>query len=225
MSTRFDRTAALVGDDGINRLRAARVLVVGIGGVGGGAVECLARSGVGYLRLVDGDVFESSNLNRQLFSTVSALGKNKAIVAKARIAEIADDAEVDAVPEFLTEENISKLLDGVEYCVDAIDDIKNKIALIKACKARGIYVVSAMGAGNRLDCDFEACDIFQTKNDPFARVIRKKLKLEGVTSLDVVCAKSPPKVTPNSAPSSIAAPPLVMGAMLASRIVMRIVGE
>lgn len=223
MSTRFDRTAALVGDNGIAKLKAAHAMVVGLGGVGGAAAECLARSGVGRLTLVDGDIFEPTNLNRQLFCTVAALGQNKAAVAETRIRDIAPDVRVHAVSEFLTAENVDALLDGIEYCVDAIDDIKNKTALIKACAARKIAIISAMGAGNRLDCDFHVCDIYETQCDPFARIMRKRLKSEGVESLETVCARTPPTVSRSDAPASIASPPLVMGAMLAARIVQRII--
>lgn len=223
MSTRFDRTAALVGDDGIQKLKAAHVMVVGLGGVGGATAECLARSGVGKLTLADGDVFEPTNLNRQLFCTASTLGQNKALVAKARIAEIAPDTDVSAVSEYLTAKNIDAVLDGVGYCADAIDDIDNKVELIKACVARNTYVISAMGAGNRLDCEFRLCDIYDTQNDPLARIMRRRLKAEGIARLDAVCARNAPTVSRSGAPASIAPPPLVMGAMLAARIVQRII--
>lgn len=224
MSTRFDRTAALIGDDGISKLKSAHIIVVGLGGVGGVAAECLARSGVGSLTLVDGDVFEPTNLNRQLLCTARSLGMSKASVAAERMREVAPDIEARAVSEFLTADNVNALLDGVGYCVDAIDDIANKVELIKACKARGIPVISAMGAGNRLDCDFRVCDIYATQCDPFARVMRKRLKAEGVAELETVCAVTPPVTTRSGAPASIASPPLVMGAMLAARVVQRIVG-
>lgn len=223
MSTRFERTLALVGEDGLRRLNNAHVAVVGLGGVGGMAAECLARSGVGALTLVDGDVFEPSNLNRQLLCTRSALGRNKAEVAGERVFEISEDVDVTVVSEFISQGNMERALAGVTHCVDAIDDAVNKTELIKYCKTHGIYVISAMGAGNRTDCDFEVCDVFSTRGDPFARSLRKRLRDAGVTSLETVCARTPP-VLKSSVPASVAAPPNVMGAMLAGRLVERIAG-
>lgn len=222
MSTRFDRTIALIGEDGFAKLQIARVLVVGLGGVGGAAVECLARSGIGSLTLVDGDTFEPTNLNRQILCTRRNIGCGKAAVAKERVLSVNPAANVTAIGEYATAQNISQILSsGYTYCVDAIDDIKNKILLISACKGANIPIVSAMGAGNRTDCDFTVCDVYKTKNDPFARKLRHELKSAGIASLDVVCAQSPPIVHAGK-PSSIAAPPLVMGALLANYVINRI---
>ena len=218
MQKAFDRTVSLIGEQAFDRLAQSRVIVVGLGGVGGAAAEVLARSGVGALTLVDGDAFEPSNLNRQILCTVAE-------VAAARVHGVNPSASVTAVSEFVTADNIEGILgDGrFDYCIDAIDDLKNKILLITACKRAGIPVISAMGAGNRLDCDFELTDIFKTKNDPFARKLRRELKTAGVDKLDVVCATSPPFVRAGE-PASIAAPPLVMGAMIAGYAVKRLAG-
>lgn len=224
LSKRFDRTVALIGEARLNKLANSHVAVVGLGGVGGAAVEMLARSGVGKLTVVDGDVFEPSNLNRQLLCTVGAIGKNKAVVAKARIAEIAPETEVACIPSFATADNIAELISAADYIIDAIDDIKNKILLITAAKNAGVPIISAMGAGNRLDCDFAVTDVYATENDPFAKVIRRELKKTGINSLDVVCAKSKPFTTTPTAPASIAFPPNVMGAMLASFAVKKLIG-
>lgn len=225
MQKAFERTVSLIGEQAFDRLAQSRVIVVGLGGVGGAAAEVLARSGVGALTLVDGDAFEPTNLNRQILCTVADVGKNKAEVAAARVHGVNPKASVTVVSEFVTADNIDGILgDGrFDYCIDAIDDLKNKILLITACKRAGIPVISAMGAGNRLDCDFELTDIFKTKNDPFARKLRRELKTAGVDKLDVVCATSPPFVRAGE-PASIAAPPLVMGAMIAGYAVKRLAG-
>ncbi len=205
----------------MRKLAKAHVLVVGIGGVGGAAAEVLLRSGVGNLTAVDGDAFENSNLNRQLFCTERTLGTNKARAVQLRAAEIASDARVTATEEFFCAENADEILGrGFDYCIDAIDDAAAKAELIVRCKAAEIPVVSAMGAGNRLDSDFEITDLFKTANDPFARVMRQTLKGR-IKSLDVVCAKTPPFLK-SGVPASIAAPPIVMGAMLAGFVVRRI---
>lgn len=223
MSKRFERTAALVGANSVGKLKNSRVLVVGIGGVGGAAAEVLIRSGVGAITFVDGDVFEESNLNRQLFGTESTLGTNKAQAAKVRALEIDSSLNITAIDKFFDSDNADEILSaGYDYCIDAIDDVKSKTELILRCKALGIPIVSAMGAGNRLDSDFEITDLFKTANDPFARIMRRELKGK-IDSLDVVCAKSPPTLK-SGTPASIAAPPLVMGAMLANHALRRIIG-
>lgn len=220
LSKRFDRTAALIGEDNVARLKSARVLVVGLGGVGGAAAETLARGGIGSLTVVDGDVFDETNLNRQILCTECDIGKNKAEVAKKRILGINREVSVTAISEFVTEYNAAALVSqGYSYCVDAIDDIKGKTALILACKAAGVPVISAMGAGNRIDCDFEITDLFKTKYDPFARAMRHALK-DKIKSLDVACACSPPLVK-SGTPASFAAPPLVMGALLANHVLKK----
>ncbi len=218
----FDRFISLVGSREFDKIAASTVTVVGLGGVGGAAAEALVRYGVGSLVFVDGDSFEETNLNRQILCTVGNLGKNKAIVAAKRASEVSPSASVRAISEYVTEKNVRGIIDGSDLVVDAIDDFSGKIALIAACKAAGIPIVSAMGAGNRLECDFAACDIFETAYDPFAKRLRRELKKIGIESLDVVCAKSPPIVTTAGAPASAAAPPIVMGAMLAALAVKRL---
>ncbi|MDE6200467.1 MAG: ThiF family adenylyltransferase [Clostridiales bacterium] len=224
MSEAFVRTAALVGDDALVKLQKAKVLVVGLGGVGGATAEVLVRSGVGTLTFVDGDNFEPSNLNRQILCTVNDIGKNKAVIAAQRAVAINSAVNAVSIPRFVDNSSISDILDcGYDYCIDAIDDLPNKILLITECKKRGIKIVSALGAGNRIGCDFGITDIYKTKDDPFARKLRHELKKAGVESLDVACALSPPLVK-HGTPSSIAAPPLVMGAMLANYAVAKIIG-
>lgn len=220
----FVRTVSLVGEDAFGRLQNAKVLVVGVGGVGGAAAEVLIRSGVGDLTFVDGDSFEPSNLNRQLLCTKSELGKNKAEVAAQRATAVIDGVTARAIARFVDGTNINDILSGgYDYCIDAIDDLPNKVLLITECQRRGIKIISALGAGNRICCDFHITDIYKTKDDPFARKLRHELKKAGVAALNVVCAMSPP-LTKHGMPSSIAAPPLVMGAMLANYIVQDILG-
>lgn len=220
----FDRTTALVGERGISKLSDAKVLVVGLGGVGGAAAEILVRSCIGNITFVDGDGFEPTNLNRQLLCTVGSLGENKAVAAAKRAAEINPDIVTAYIDGFVTESNVDTILDrGYDYCADCIDDLKNKVLLIEACVRRGLPVVSAMGAGNRIGCDFAVTDVYCTHDDPFAKKLRRELKSAGIVSLDVVCAQSPPLVR-TASPSSIAAPPTVMGAMLANHIVRKIIG-
>ncbi len=219
MNEAFSRTVSLIGEQAFDRIACAHVLVVGLGGVGGAALNVLARSGVGELTLVDGDSFELSNLNRQQLCTLAVIGRNKAEVAREYVLSINASAKAHAVGEYLSRDNVERILDvKYSYCVDAIDDIKNKTELIVECKRRGIPVISAMGAGNRTDCGFSVVDVYKTQNDPLARKLRRELRDRGVPSLDAVCATSPPDVK-SGTPLSIAAPPIVMGAIMANRVV------
>lgn len=225
MSGLFDRSISLIGEERFVLLSSACVLVVGLGGVGGSVLETLVRSGIGRLVLVDGDNFEPTNANRQILCTLETIGRNKAEVARDRVLSINPDAKVTVIPEFLNGDNVDNIVlhNGVTYCVDAIDDIKNKVLLIKTCVENNIPIVSAMGAGNRLDCGFAVTDVYKTKDDPFARKLRHELRAAGVKGLDVVCAVTPPTVS-SGTPLSVAAPPMVMGAMLANHAIKNIIG-
>ena len=223
MSTRYDRIVSLIGEDNIKRLSRSTVAVVGLGGVGGAAVEILARSGIGKLILIDGDEFDVTNLNRQVLCTERDIGRSKAVVAGERVKSVCGEISVVCVSEFVTERNVDALIgDDISYCIDAIDDVRGKVALITACKRKNIPVVSAMGAGNRLDCAFAVCDIYKTSCDPFARIMRRELKAAGVDALDTVCAQTPP-LKKAQTPASVAAPPVVMGAMLANHAISRLI--
>lgn len=222
MTSPFERTAELIGKSNFAKLESADILVVGLGGVGGAALEVLARSGIGRFTVADGDTFEPTNLNRQLLCTRDEIGKSKADAAKRRVLSVNPQAVVTAINEFITADNVDKTVDRrFTYCVDAIDDIESKVALIAECKRKNIPIVSAMGAGNRTQCDFAVADVFSTKDDPLARKLRRLLRKAGVTELDVVCGISPPAIK-RGAPLSVAAPPIVMGAMLANRVINKI---
>ena len=198
MNERFLRTSLIFGEDNINKLNKSNVAVFGIGGVGGYVCEALARSGVGKLTLIDGDVVSVSNINRQIIALTSTVGKFKADVMKDRIMDINPDAEVSTINSFLTTENIDSFkLTEYDYVVDAIDDVKAKLALIKFCFDNNIPIISAMGAGNKLDAtSFEVSDIFKTSVCPLARIMRRELKKIGVDKLKVVYSKEEPKNPP-----------------------------
>lgn len=175
---RLDRTGRLIGDAGMRRLQNARVLVVGLGGVGSYAVEGLVRSGVGHLTLVDFDVVCVTNSNRQLHATVSTVGKAKAELMAQRCKSINPDISLTTIVDFYREENSEQMFEGkYDYVVDAIDNIKAKLHLLNECVKRGIPVVSCMGAAGRLDPTYiRVDDLCETHMDPFAKDIRKLLK-------------------------------------------------
>lgn len=191
----FSRTELLIGTEGVRRLAQSRVMVVGIGGVGSYAVEALARAGVGYLTLVDGDIVVPSNLNRQLHTLRENIGLPKVEVMKKRILAINPDATVDARRVFYTPERAEEVLAGeYDYLVDAIDQVPAKVDLIRRAVQKGIPLVSAMGAGNKLDpTAFRIGDLGETHTCPLARAIRRRLRQEGIErGVKVVYAVEPP---------------------------------
>lgn len=175
---RFDRTGRLLGDEGMERLANARVIVFGLGGVGSYAVEGLVRSGIGHLTLVDFDVVCVTNINRQLHATASTVGKSKAELLAQRCKQINPEVSVEAVKDFYRAEVSDQLLEGHwDYVVDAIDNVKAKLHLLNECVQRGLKVVSSMGAAGRLDPTVVRVeDLCETHMDPFAKDIRKLLR-------------------------------------------------
>lgn len=191
MSDTFIRTEMLLGTEGLNRLKSARVAVFGIGGVGGYTAEALARSGVGALDLIDNDTVSESNINRQIIALHSNIGQYKTEVAKARISDINPDCKVTAHNMFFMPDTAEQLdFSQYDYVVDAIDTITGKIEIIMRAKAAGIPVISSMGAGNKLNpTAFEVADIYKTSVCPLARVMRREMKKRGVDSLKVVYSR------------------------------------
>ena len=220
----FSRSIPLIGEDGLARLAACRVTVVGLGGVGGYAVEVLARSGVGALTLIDGDKVEESNLNRQIAALSKDIGRYKAEVLAERVEQINPRCKVNSVCEMLTESNCAALVDGSSYVADAIDSLAAKAALAVYCTGKGLPIVSAMGAGNRSGwCDFRVADIYKTDYDPLSKKFRKMMKERGVRKLDVCFTQTPPVQTGGtvaSMPFAPAACGVRMGAYIVERLLV-----
>ena len=220
----FTRSLPLIGEDGLARLAACRVTVVGLGGVGGYAVEVLARSGVGALTLIDGDKVEESNLNRQIAALSKDIGRYKAEVLAERVEEINPRCKVNAVCEMLTESNCAALVDGSSYVADAIDSLAAKAALAVYCTGKCLPIVSAMGAGNRAGwCDFRVADIYKTDYDPLAKKFRKMMKERGVRKLDVCFTQTPPVQTGGTV-ASMPFAPAACGVRMGAYIVERLLG-
>ena len=203
MEGRFDRTEMLLGGEAMERLGSARVAVFGIGGVGGYAVEALARSGVGALDLVDSDRVCLSNLNRQIIATEETLGMYKVDAAEARIRSINPGCTVRTYRMFFLPENEETFDFGsYDYVIDAIDTVSGKLALIEKAVKAGTPVISSMGAGNKLDpAAFRVADIYSTSVCPLARVMRRELKKRGIGALKVVYSEEPP-MTPRVLPGA-----------------------
>lgn len=194
MLNQFSRTELLFGKDAMESLFKKRVAVFGIGGVGGYAVEALARSGVGALDLIDDDKICLTNLNRQIFALRSTVGKYKVDVAAERVHDICPDIEVTTHKCFYMPETADQFdFTQYDYIIDAIDTVTGKIEIIKRADAANVPVISAMGAGNKLDPSaFRVADIYDTKVCPLARVMRRELKKHGIKRLKVVYSKEQP---------------------------------
>ncbi len=178
----FSRTEMLIGKEGIEKLKKSKVVIIGIGGVGSFTAEALARAGVGTLILVDADIICPSNLNRQIHAAHSTIGLAKVDAMKDRILDINPDAMVVGIREFYSEKSASNILTGYyDYIVDAIDTVASKVNLIINCKKSNIPIISAMGAGNKLDpTKFKVTDISQTSVCPMARKVRRELRKNGI---------------------------------------------
>lgn len=184
-----DRTKLILKDEGIDKLAKSSVIVFGVGGVGGYVCEMLARTGVGNITMVDFDTVSDSNLNRQIVALNSTIGVEKVVVMKNRIKDINPECKVTIEIEKLLPENIEQFnLKNYNYIVDCIDMVKSKIALINYCYQNDINIISSMGTGNKNGIpNFKVCDLFETKYDGLARVLRRELKKLGVTNSLVVC--------------------------------------
>ncbi len=204
----YARTELLFGSAAMEKLRNSRVAVFGIGGVGGYAVEALARSGVGTLDLIDADRVSLTNLNRQIIATHQTIGTYKVDAAQARIREIDPSIQVNAFRCFFMPDTAEQFdFTQYNYVIDAIDTVTGKIEIIRRAKASGVPVISAMGAGNKLDpTAFRVADIYETKVCPLARIMRHELRRLGIDSLKVVYSEEKPLCPQTSAEPEEAQP-------------------
>ncbi len=227
MNERFSRTELLIGTDAMEKLKNSHVCVFGVGGVGGYVCEALARSGVGYLTLVDNDTVSVSNINRQIFALTSTVGMLKTAAAKERLTDINPGIKITEHNMFYLPETADEIdLTEFDYVVDAIDTVTAKIYLAQKCAELNVPLISSMGTGNKLDpTQFEVTDIYKTSVCPLARVMRTELKKRNVKKLKVVYSKEQPEnaVADSSngrhAPGSNAFVPSVAGLVIASEVI------
>ena len=227
------RTELVIGTDGLNKLRNSKVIVFGIGGVGGFTVEALARAGVGELILVDNDTVSLTNLNRQIIATYDTIDQPKVEVMKKRIQSINKDCKVITHQVFVSNDNIEELVSkDVDYVVDAFDTVSAKLGLAEYCYKNNIRIMSSMGTGNKLDpTQFKVTDVFKTQVCPLAKVMRYELRKRGVNKLKVVYSEEIP-IKPKSeystevkgtarrpVPGSMAFVPPVAGMIIAGEVV------
>ena len=194
MLNQFLRTKLLLGQDALDKLANSRVAVFGLGGVGGYTVEALVRCGLGEIDIIDNDKISLTNLNRQLHATHTTIGKYKVDVTEERIKDINPNIKINKYNIFYTPDTSNSFnFDGIDYIVDAIDTVVGKISLIEKSKEHNIPIISAMGAGNKLDpTRFEVADISKTSVCPLARVLRGELKKRKIKNVKVVYSKEQP---------------------------------
>ncbi len=224
MNNIFTRTEMLIGKNRLEKLKNSRVAVFGIGGVGGYVVEALVRSGIGAIDLIDSDVVDATNLNRQIIATQNTIGKPKVEAARQRILEINPDITVTCHNVFYSKDTAA-LFDfkAYDYIVDAIDSVTSKIELILNAQALAVPIISSMGTGNKLNAaELEVADIYKTSVCPLARVMRYELKKRGVKKLKVVYSKEEP-IKPISddprTPASSAFVPAAAGMIIAGEVI------
>ena len=236
----LERTRMLLGDEAIGRLRQARVIVFGVGGVGGHAAEALVRCGVGHIDVVDDDVVSVTNINRQVIATSSTVGRPKVDVMAERLRDIDPTCEVTAHRCFYLPQNADEFdLSRYDYVVDAVDTITAKLHLVSQAKAAGTPVISSMGAANKLDpTAFRVADIEETSICPLARIMRKEARKRGLGHFKVVFSVEParkpegaiealseerPGSSRRSMPGSVSFVPPAAGMALAGAVVMDLV--
>ena len=244
MDERNSRTIRLIGKDNLTKLQAAKVLIVGVGGVGSYAAEAIARAGVGTIAVMDGDQVAASNLNRQLIALTSNIGKNKAEVMATRIKDINPDCNIITIPNFYislnsknienpssynsdkSDKNLRKNnnpdLSKFDWVIDAIDDVDAKVELIKNANEQGVNIISSMGTAGKLDTDFRISDISKTSVCPLAKVIRKRLREIGIEHLAVVYSEEKANITKGEL-GTISYVPATAGLKLSEHVIKEII--
>ncbi len=219
----FERLITLIGKDKVDKLKNANILIVGLGGVGGYVLETLVRSGIHNLTIVDGDVVELSNLNRQIISKQNVVGKPKALVAQTRALEINPDINLRVINEFITEDNFSLLkIDEYDYVIDACDDLNLKMLLIK--NADKYKLISSMGTANKMDMTrFKITTIDKTSYDPLAKIIRKRIKDEKIMTKFKVVSSDEKVIKNGTKLGTIAYMPATSGLLCASYVISDII--
>lgn len=230
MENQFCRTESLIGKNAVNKLNNSKVAVFGIGGVGSYVVEALARAGVGNFVLIDKDLVNITNINRQIIATHDTIGRKKVEVAKERILSINPNANIEIFNEFFLPGNTTILNKTIDYIVDAIDTVTSKIELIIQAKTLDIPIISSMGTGNKLDpTKFEITDIYKTSVCPLAKVMRKELKKRNIDNLKVLYSKEEPikndAIIENEkiVPASISYVPSVAGLIIAGEVIRNLI--
>lgn len=246
MNNWLNRTKMLIGENNLNKIKNANVIVFGLGGVGSYVVEGLVRSGVESIAIIDKDIVDITNINRQIIATTNTVGSPKVKVEAERIMSINPNANVIGIQEFVSKDNITEIMNkinnyftennkssndrenhfAIDYVIDAIDTVSSKLEIIKFCHQNNIKLISSMGTGNKLDASkFEITDITKTSVCPLAKVIRKELKKLEIPHLKVLYSKEEPIKTGVSTPASISFVPSVAGLLIAGEVIREIINH
>ena len=228
MLNQFSRTELIIGKEGIEKLNNSKVVIFGLGGVGSYVTEGLARAGIGKFILIDKDVVDITNINRQLIASHQTIGKSKVEIAKERIIDINPNAEITIKQEFFMPDSEDFFDDTINYVIDAIDNITAKLEIIQRAKKHNIPIISCMGTGNKLDpTKFEISDISKTSVCPLAKIIRKELRNRNINNVKVLFSKEEPIKQNNidkeknekQVPGSISFVPSVAGLIIAGEVI------
>ena len=227
MDERFSRTVRVIGEAALSKLSEASVIVFGLGGVGGAAVESLVRAGIGRIGIVDKDTVDITNINRQIIATDKTVGMNKTDAMEERILSINPNVKIDKYNLFYLPETADQInLSDYDFVVDCIDNVTAKLELICRAKKAGVPVISSMGTGNKLHPEMlEISDIGKTSVCPLARVMRRELKNRGIGKLPVVYSKEEPVKTDSSVPGSTSFVPPVAGYLITSYVINQLISE
>lgn len=225
----YERTRMLLGDEAIERIKNSSVIIFGVGGVGSFAAEAVARAGVGNITLADNDRVSMTNINRQIIALNSTVGKLKTEAMAERIRDINPECNVKCINEFVLYDNIDDVLcKKYDYCIDAVDTVSAKIAIVMKCEELDVPVISSMGTGNKLDpLKLEVTDIYNTSVCPLARVMRKELRARGIKKLKVCYSReealipfeTEEKTEKRSIPGSVSFVPSTAGLIIAGEVI------
>ena len=221
----FQREKLLIGEEKFNYIKDKKIIVFGCGGVGSYVIEALARAGIENIDIVDKDIIDVTNINRQIIGTLNTIGKNKVDIEKERIMSINSNAKVNTFKMNFTKENSNLInFNSYDYVVDAVDDIKAKIEIIVKAKEANTKIISSMGTGNKLDpFAFKICDISKTSVCPLAKIIRKELKKLDIRNVKVLYSNEEPlpvkRVDEKIVQGSISFVPSVAGLMISSEVI------
>lgn len=224
----FERTQALIGKEALNKLKEKHIVVLGLGGVGGITVESLIRSGIKHITIIDNDIIDISNLNRQIIATSQNIGKKKTDEFEKRILSINKEVEITKINSFIDQTNIDKIFNNkIDYFIDACDTISAKKLVIKKCIEKNIKLITCLGTGKKLDpSKITICDIRKTNNDPIAKILRKFIKEEQINQKVMCCysEEEPKKIDSKDIPSMIFVPSTA-GITIASYVIKDIINN